>query len=193
MHILFTTTTRFARQEPHIFGDFFKLLHYTTTVSTEWIRPENSNFRFSKETYNTELIGLVNGLYFSTALFLGLNCLCYLTILGCYIEIFRAVNKSAKQSGRTPEMDEQIRLIRKVTAIVVTDFMCVAPIVVLGILVQIRVIELPPSIYAWSVTFVLPINSAINPYLYTITEIISNYQKKKAEQKIPQAVALQSM
>ena len=145
-----------------------------------------------RETFDTQFTGLVNGLYFSTAIFLGLNSICYLIILGCYIEIVRAVTKSAKQSGRTPDMDEQIRLTSKVTAIVATDFMCIFPIIVLGILVQARVIELPPSVYAWSVTFVLPINSAINPYMYTIAEIVSNYRKKK-DKESQQTTELQKM
>ena len=148
---------------------------------------------YTHSTYTTTFAGFVNGLYFSTVIFLVLNSVCYLIILGCYIEIFRAVTTSAKQAGRTPDMDEQIRLTRKVTAIVATDFFCIFPIIVLGILVQARVIELPPSVYAWSVTFVLPINSAINPYLYTIAEIISTYRKKKASKNVQQTIALQSM
>ena len=140
---------------------------------------------FNEYTYTTKFTGLENGLYFSTAIFLGLNSMCYLIILGCYIEIFRAVIRTAMKAGRTPQLDEQIRLTTKVTAIVVTDFMCIFPIIVLGILVQGRIIELPASVFAWAVTFVLPINSAINPYLYTISEIISNYGKNKRRQKCP--------
>ena len=71
-----------------------------------------------------------------------------------------------------------MRLTRKITAIVATDFVCVFPLIVLGILVQIRAIELPASVYAWSVTVILPINAAINPYLYTIVQIIFNRRKK---------------
>ena len=122
--------------------------------------------------------GYTDGLYYSTALFLCLNGFCYMIILGCYVEIFRAHSKSAKQSGRTPAADEQMRLTRKVFAIVATDFCCVFPIICLGILVQTRAIVLPASVFAWSVTFILPINSAINPYLYTIAEIISRKHTK---------------
>ncbi len=130
------------------------------------------------ESSINEFEGLSNGLYFSVAVFLGLNCICYLIILGCYIEIVRAVRKSAKRLGRSPDMNEQLRLTTKVTAIVATDFCCWFPIIILGILVQTRVITLPPSVFAWCVTFVLPINSAINPYLYTIGEIISKWREK---------------
>ena len=133
------------------------------------------------DTFTTRFSGLDVGLYYSTALFLGLNSVCYLVILSCYIAIFRAVSQSSKQSGRTQDMEEQIRLTIKISAIVATDFICWAPVIGLGILVQTRVVTLPPSVYAWCVTFVLPINSAINPYLYTISDVVSNYRKKRAE------------
>ncbi len=93
----------------------------------------------------------------------------------------RAVRKSAEQSGRSLDMDQQIKLTKKVTAIVATDFFCWAPIIILGFLVQIRMITLPASVFAWCVTVVMPINSAINPYLYTIHDIISKYRREKRE------------
>ncbi len=37
----------------------------------------------------------------------------------------------------------------------------------LGILVQFKILILPSSVFAWCVTVILPINAAINPYLYT--------------------------
>ena len=123
--------------------------------------------------------GLQPGLYYSTALFLGLNFVCFLLILGCYLEIVRTV-KSLKNLGGT-FMHNEIRMTLKVTAIVATDFFCWFPIIILGILVQSRTITLPPHTYAWLVTCVLPVNSAVNPYLYTIAEVISNYCKERRE------------
>ena len=150
---------------------------YETRKSTTRIVFENAYV--SKDSFTTQYTGLDDGLYFSSAVFLGLNCACYLIILACYIEIIRAVKKSSQRSGRSQETKEQIRLTTKVTAIVATDFFCWFPVIVLGILVQTRVIELPPSVFAWCVTFVLPINSAINPYLYTIADAVSEYRKGK--------------
>ena len=108
---------------------------------------------------------------FAYVMFLGLNFLCYLIVLACYVEIIRTVFKCA---GLNPEMKEQIRMTAKVAAIVLTDFACWFPIIIMGILVQAGVLTLPAHVFAWCVTFVLPINSAINPYLYTISAIISN-------------------
>ena len=136
------------------------------------------------ESFITNSTGLANGLFFSTATFFGLNSICYLVIVGCYIEIVRAVKVSSVQSGRTRDMKEQMTLTIKVSAIVATDFLCWCPIIVLGILVQCQVITLPPSVFAWMVTVALPINSALNPYLYTIADIIAGYRKKHAQKQI---------
>ena len=162
-------------------------LALTKTYATDFkleesiIREYGLIFRFFKETFTTELKGLENGLYYAIAVFLGLNCICYLIILACYVEILRAVKRSSKQARRSRDLNEQITLTAKVTAIVATDFCCWFPVIILGILVQMRVVSLPPSVYAWCVTFVLPINSAINPYLYTVSEIVSNLRKKQAK------------
>ena len=151
-----------------------------TTHKAGLIEFEETSFRSSNGTFY-EQNGYEVGLFYSSALFLGFNALCFLLILGCYIEIILTVQTSAKQSGRSQDMNEQIRMTTKVAAIVATDFFCWAPVIFLGILVQTRVIKLGPSVYAWLVTCVVPINSAINPYLYTIAELISQCRKRKQE------------
>ena len=83
---------------------------------------EHLIFNTIKSVFTTQYKGLANGLFFSTAVFLGLNCVCYLIILGCYVEIIRAVRQSSKLTGRSQEMKQQIKLTIKVTAIVATDF-----------------------------------------------------------------------
>ena len=135
------------------------------------------------EFFNTTYEGSFPGMHFSNAVFLGVNGICYLIILCCYVEIIRATLKSAKRSGLKKEIKEELRMTLKVTAIVATDFFCWFPVVCLGILVQARVITLPASVYAWYVTFVIPINSAINPYLYTISNIISDWRKEQVKRQ----------
>ena len=134
-------------------------------------------------TFNTTYHGKFHGKHFSNAIFLGLNGICDLVILACYIEIVRATFKSSKRSGLNKELKDELRMTFKVTAIVATDFCCWFPIIILGILVQARAITLPASVYAWCVTFVIPINSAINPYLYTISNVISDWRNQKAKRQ----------
>ena len=40
-------------------------------------------------------------------------------------------------------------------------------IIVMGLLTQTNLIKLPQSLYSWSVIFIIPINSALNPFLFT--------------------------
>ena len=141
-------------------------------------------YGFQQNTFKTIARGYSNGKYFSTAVFLGLNCVCYLIIVCCYIEILRSVRKSSKRAGRTHEMRKHIKMTMRVAAIVATDFFCWSPIIGLGILVQTRVIILSPAAFAWFVSFVLPINSAINPYLYTIADAVAKYRKSKSEVRV---------
>ena len=127
-------------------------------------------YQFGVKRVVSTLKGYNTGIFFSSAVFLGLNGICYIFILCCYIEIIRTARKSTKSSGRNLEMKEQIKLTSKVAFIVATDFLCWFPIILLGILVQLRVIALSPAAFAWLISVVLPINSAINPYLYTIAD-----------------------
>ena len=155
-------------------------VHNTTSFEKE-IKFEK-HFQFDVTIVKTQLIGQENGMYFSAAIFLGLNSLCFITTLACYMGLLQVVFKYTKWGGNMASLDDemktQLRLTAKVIGIVATDFLCWSPIIALGILVQTRVITLPPSVYAWSVTVVLPLNSAINPYLYTIADIV--YRPRKS-------------
>ena len=156
-----------------------KLRIYNKKESEKWkMFCIDGDICYWKKPIRFEYVGEVNGMIFASVMFLGLNFLCYLVILACYVEIIRTVFKSSKRAGLNPEMREQIRLTGKVAAIVLTDFACWFPIIIIGILVQAGVTTLHPDVFAWCVTFVLPINSAINPYLYTIAAIINSRLKR---------------
>ena len=156
-----------------------KLQVYKTNESEVWTEIcSNDDICYWKQPIQSRYFGEVNGMVFASVMFLGLNFICYLVILACYVEIIRTVFKSSKRAGLNPDMKEQIRLTAKVAAIVLTDFACWFPIIIIGFLVQAGVLTLPPDVFAWCVTFVLPINSAINPYLYTISAILNNHLKR---------------
>ena len=61
------------------------------------------------------------------------------------------------------------------SAVVMTDFMCWVPLAFMCLLVQCGVFTVGPETYAWMVGLVLPINSAINPFLYTFASIITDH------------------
>ena len=67
----------------------------------------------------------------------------------------------------------------KMGLIVLTDMMCWLPIIILSILVQTGRQTVSPYVYTWIVTVVLPINSAINPFLYTLATVIFDVIQKR--------------
>ena len=157
---------------------------HSVTIDKQTINP-NGQFSYEKQEVESEYLGEMSGMYFSSAIFLGLNCICFLIILLCYVEIIREVTMSPNEHvGINNKAKEEIRLTVNVSVLILTDFVCWFPIIVLGILVQAKVVTLPSSVFAWCVTFILPINSAINPYLYTITYAISSYRKQVHERQL---------
>ena len=126
-----------------------------------------------------------SGMYYSIAVFIGLNSLCCLFIAICYIWIFVTVKTTALHAGRHCAKREEVRMAMKMAVIVLTDFCCWVPVIIMGILVQTGIKEIPPVANAWIVTLVMPINSAINPFLYTLSTVLADrYHKTKAKWRL---------
>lgn len=121
--------------------------------------------------------------YFSIILFLGINLVCFIFILICYVTIFWSHKRSVTHSGRSSNSQEEMRIAVKMAVIVGTDFMCWVPVIIMGILSQTEIVVIPLEAYTWSVVFILPINSSLNPYLYTISSLISGYKGKRLKKK----------
>ncbi|XP_072037009.1 G-protein coupled receptor GRL101-like [Amphiura filiformis] len=117
--------------------------------------------------------------YFSIALFLGVNLLLFFLILLLYIVMFAHVQLSSRQSGRSKDREEEIKIAIKMGVIVATDFCCWMPIIIMGVLSQTGLVVIPVSVYAWSAVLIMPINSSLNPYLYTVSTMISASKNPK--------------
>eukprot|EP00057_Strongylocentrotus_purpuratus_P018546 XP_011673020.1 PREDICTED: neuropeptide FF receptor 2-like [Strongylocentrotus purpuratus] len=117
---------------------------------------------------------------YAVATFIGVNMILFIIILICYIMMFIQVKRSTQSVANVALRNREIKVARKMAFIVGTDFACWMPIIVMGILTQSGLVVLPTSLYAWSVIFIIPINSSINPVLYLFVNYIEN--KKKAEQ-----------
>ncbi|XP_038067180.1 uncharacterized protein LOC119737135 [Patiria miniata] len=111
------------------------------------------------------------GWEYSIILFLGVNLISILTILVCYTAIYIYAKRSAKQIRSTKGATNELKLATKTFLIIATDMCCWFPIVIMGYLSLSGSVVIPPTVYAWTAVFILPINSSINPYLYTISSI----------------------
>ncbi|CAH1776435.1 unnamed protein product [Owenia fusiformis] len=111
-----------------------------------------------------------NGWEYSFALFNVVNLVAFLLIAVGYLAIFFAtrISRSKTKQGSGNERDRKMAV--KLMWIVSTDFCCWIPVIIMGILTFYK-IALPGEIIAYVSIFVLPINSAINPILYTFSTL----------------------
>ncbi|XP_072017959.1 uncharacterized protein [Amphiura filiformis] len=118
--------------------------------------------------------------YYSIGIFLGINLFCFLAIFLCYVVMFITVKMSRnKFQQNQSERRDNIKIATKMAAIVATDFICWMPVIIMGILSQTGAVMIPQQMYTWSVVFIIPINSSLNPYLYTIASLITDIRKNK--------------
>ncbi len=119
----------------------------------------------------------------SIIVFLVINSICLLIIFTCYITIFISVRRSRLSAGRDQNQQKEIQMAAKMGLIVGTDFCCWFPVITLGLLNQTQLVkDIPIVAYAWIIVFVLPLNSALNPYIYTINDALDNRRRRRGSQ-----------
>ena len=110
---------------------------------------------------------------------LALNFTCFIFISVSYMVIGYISHRSSKsltQSGANQVISQRNRKMnRKISIIILTDFLCWIPFIVTCILHSIEVLDATPWYSLFSI-IILPINSVINPLIYddTITSLISS-------------------
>ncbi|KAM5255215.1 LOW QUALITY PROTEIN: relaxin receptor 1 [Ctenodactylus gundi] len=121
---------------------------------------------FPLHSEGTENIGAQ---IYSVTIFLGVNLAAFIIIVFAYGSMFYSVRQSTITAM---EIQNQVKkdmvLAKRFFCIVFTDSLCWIPIFILKFLSLLQV-EIPGTITSWVVIFILPINSALNPILYTLT------------------------
>ncbi|XP_064191442.1 relaxin receptor 1 [Anguilla rostrata] len=106
---------------------------------------------------------------YSIVIFLGLNLVAFLIIVFSYGSMFYNIQKTGTRATEySNHIKKEVTIAKRFFSIVITDSLCWIPIFVLKILSLMQV-EIPGTISSWVVIFILPINSALNPILYTLT------------------------
>ena len=113
------------------------------------------------------------GWEYSVGLFIGLNLAAFLFIMLAYISIIVKVSKSqrrVKAHGESNSIKRESALARRVFIIILTDFSCWIPVIILSILALTGKFHDEQGVaYVWFAVFVLPVNSSVNPVLYTFS------------------------
>uniref|UniRef100_A0A8C7A1N9 Relaxin family peptide receptor 2 n=1 Tax=Neovison vison TaxID=452646 RepID=A0A8C7A1N9_NEOVI len=116
---------------------------------------------------------------YSLGIFLGVNLLAFLIIVFSYTIMFCSIKKTALQTSEVRNhIGREVAVANRFFFIVFSDAICWIPVFVIKILSLFRV-EIPGTIISWIVIFFLPVNSALNPILYTLT---TSFFKDKLKQ-----------
>ena len=122
------------------------------------------------------------GWEYSVGVFVGLNFGLSLFIMVAYVMIFFKSYLSSRRLARQgTEREIQARsqsantkretaLARRVFFIILTDCLCWMPVIVIGLRSTLeKSFTAPGDLAVWIAVFALPINSALNPILYTLS------------------------
>ncbi|XP_045206138.2 G-protein coupled receptor GRL101-like [Mercenaria mercenaria] len=112
------------------------------------------------------------GWIYSVAIFVCLNFCTFCLVAVGQLSIFLEMRKATSGLKKTQmSRKRDLKVARNLILVATTDFMCWFPIGVMGI-IALGGHPIPGEIYAWTAVFILPLNSALNPVLYTFTAII---------------------
>ena len=121
------------------------------------------------------------GWEYAVGIFIALNFASFVYILTAYIVMFFSVRNVAKNI-RSTHTSRESQMARRMAFIILTDFLCWMPVIVIGMLSLIGKFHDPEKqAYVWIAVFVLPVNSSINPILYTFST--PSVKRKVTEQK----------
>ena len=106
---------------------------------------------------------------YSVSFFVGLNFISFTFILVAYISMFWTVKRAAR-AVRSTNLNKESAMAKRLVFIVMTDFCCWMPIIIINILSLTGNFNDPNKFaYVWIAVFVLPLNSSLNPILYTFS------------------------
>ena len=93
------------------------------------------------------------------------NFICFLFIAVSYILIFRHSSKSSAEVRNSKSDEQAAKMQKRITRIVATDFFCWIPICIMA---YVRLgVEFENIVYQITAVLLLPINSALNPFLFS--------------------------
>ena len=123
------------------------------------------------------------GQWYGATLFVGVDLIFIFIGVG-QTAIYMALNEKGKQTRKhmnpcsqvlENQKRQEFAVDRRLSLVVLTDFLCWFPIITMGVM-ALSGLDLGHSAYRWSALLVLPINSAMNPVLYTLPEIRKRWQ-----------------
>ena len=94
--------------------------------------------------------------------------------------VFLSIRASSMVAADSSRKSQDLRIARSLFTIVVSDFLCWFPIGLLGLLAS-QGTRVPGEVNVAMAIIVLPLNSALNPFLYNLNLILQRRQKARED------------
>ena len=107
-----------------------------------------------------------------------LNFALFLLIAVGQIVVYWAIRSNSMSSMDTSRKSKDLTIARRLMTIVVSDFLCWFPIGVLGLLAS-NGVAISGEVNVMMAIIALPLNSALNPFLYTVNIILERRRRAK--------------
>ena len=121
------------------------------------------------------------GYSFAFAVMININFILFLLIALGQLMIYSSVIANSMNSESTTKTTKEARMARRLITIAVSDFLCWFPVGFLGVLAYSGV-SINTEVNVAVAIFILPINAAFNPFLYTINILLE--KRQQAQEKI---------
>ena len=105
-----------------------------------------------------------------TLVIMTINFLAFLSIAACYISLYFETTRRSKllgQSAQQRSSKQELKMQKRIATLIATDFLCWIPICIMSY-VRISGAEFSNTIYQVTAVFLLPINSVMNPLIYSL-------------------------
>ena len=120
------------------------------------------------------------GHQYSFGVIVVLNFLLFIIIAAGQTCVYFSVQANRMTATDSNKHAQDVRMARRLITIALSDFMCWFPIGLLGLLAS-RGYPVPAGVNVFLVILVLPLNAALNPFLYTVNTLLERRQRKREQ------------
>jgi len=116
------------------------------------------------------------------------NFILFLLIAAGQASIYASIRANRMSTSDSTKKSNDLRIARRLITVALSDFLCWFPIGLLGLLAS-QGIPIPGEVNVGMAIFVLPLNSALNPFLYTLNIILERRRRSHDEKLLKELMA----
>nr|KAG5687359.1 hypothetical protein BaRGS_025365 [Batillaria attramentaria] len=117
---------------------------------------------------------------YSFSIMIILNFVLFVVIATGQVFVYWSVRANVMAASDTTRQSQDLTIARRLITVAASDFLCWFPIGLLGML-AVEGMPIPGEVNVAIAIFVLPLNSALNPFLYNLNMILERRRKRHEE------------